>query len=287
MINPFVCSFALLALPSTPAQAHRWYRPEPATPAKAAPTPTPLDELGPNLIRALTGERLFFYAGAVAVTGGMAFSGADHAVRVGVQRHLVVPAWGQVAYYGGYILPAVAAPAVYLVGLASGDRDLQGSGSAAVQALAITLGVTGVLKVSTGRAFPLNGESPTAPDRLDHPEYARTFHPFQPARGWSWPSGHAAASFSIAAALSAYFSGDPWIVATTYPVALGIGLGTVEGDNHWMSDVVAGALIGHAIGWSVGRAFRSRAHADVALPAMLVPTRLPGGGLELDWVGRF
>jgi membrane-associated phospholipid phosphatase len=64
-----------------------------------------------------------------------------------------------------------------------------------------------------------------------------------------------------------------------YPVAAGIGAGMIVGDHHWASDVVAGALIGQAIGWSVGRSFRERAHgaSPVASRFQLVP--LVGGGV--------
>lgn len=249
--------------------------------------PTPIDGLGRNLLDAFTGTNWLFYGAAVAVTGGMAYSGADHALRVQVQRHVVAPAWADSAYYAGYIAPAVMAPGWYIVGLATKDRDVAGAGSAALQALAVTLGVTGLLKVSTGRVFPLNGGDPRAPDRLDHPAYAHTFHPFQPARGWAWPSGHTSASVSIAAALSAYYAGNPWVPIVAYPLALGIGFGTVDGDNHWTSDVLAGALIGQAIGWSVGRDFRVSTRSSRAAAALIVPRSLPGGGLELDWVGVF
>ena len=43
-----------------------------------------------------------------------------------------------------------------------------------------------------------------------------------------------------------------------YPAALAIGLGMIEGDYHWLSDVVAAALMGHAIGWVIGKRFRER-----------------------------
>jgi hypothetical protein len=34
------------------------------------------------------------------------------------------------------------------------------------------------------------------------------------------------------------------------------GVGMMVADRHWASDVVAGALMGQAIGWSVGAGFR-------------------------------
>ena len=37
-----------------------------------------------------------------------------------------------------------------------------------------------------------------------------------------------------------------------------MGYAMIDGNIHWASDVVAGVLIGHAIGWTVGTDFRSR-----------------------------
>lgn len=43
--------------------------------------------------------------------------------------------------------------------------------------------------------------------------------------------------------------------AVSYPLAAAVGYGMVAGDHHWLSDVVAGALVGQAIGQAVGRQF--------------------------------
>jgi membrane-associated phospholipid phosphatase len=231
----------------------------------STPMPTPVDGLGADLIEAFTGTNLLFYGGAVAATGVMAFGGADQAIRVGVQRNLMAPPYADGAFYAGYVLPATVAPAIYIAGLVAHDPLTAGAGSAALQALVTTLFATGILKIATGRPYPLNGGDPNASDRLDHPSYARQFRPFQIL--WplpSWPSGHTSATVSIAAALTAYYPDQVWIPLVGYPVALLVGLGMVDGDRHWASDVVAGALIGHAVGYSIGAAFRRRARAGTA-----------------------
>jgi hypothetical protein len=55
-----------------------------------------------------------------------------------------------------------------------------------------------------------------------------------------------------------FYRDEPLIALLGYPVVLAVGVGMVEGDYHWLSDVVAGALIGHAIGWQIGTHFRER-----------------------------
>jgi hypothetical protein len=41
----------------------------------------------------------------------------------------------------------------------------------------------------------------------------------------------------------------------------------IEGDYHWLSDIVAGALIGHIVGWVVGKQMRA-AYDERNAPSM-------------------
>ena len=239
--------------------------------AAYARTPTPIDGLGDDVVDAFGGTNVFLFGGAILATGAMAQSGLDHSVRVAVQNHLASPAYGDAAFYTGYILPAVAAPAIWVVGLAAGDDGATSAGSAAIQALAVTLATTGLLKWSTGRAYPTNGGDPAAPDRLDHPAFARTFTPFAGPL-LAWPSGHTSATVSLVAALTAYAPERLVIPLVGYPLAAAIGFGMVVGDRHWTSDVLAGALIGQAIGWSIGANFRARARGQAPPRLQLGPT---------------
>lgn len=264
---------AALLAPAQSAQAQ--------TAPSAPTTPTPLDAVGADLVDDFTGYNLLFYAGAVAGTGVMAFGGADQAVRVRVQQHLAVPAYGDVSNVAGYLLPLIVAPGVYLAGLAVHDRKTVGAGSAALQALVVAILATAVLKVGVGRVYPLNGGDPQAPDRLDHPSYAHDFRPYQSLSlpiGPAWPSGHTVGTTAVAAALTGYYPDEPWIPFVGYTVALAVGFGLVDGDRHWTSDVLAGALIGHAIGFTTGRSFRRRLLGQPAAEdgPRLVPVLGPG-----------
>jgi membrane-associated phospholipid phosphatase len=241
--------------------------------------PTPVDALGSDLVDAFTGYNLLFYGGAVMGTAVMAYGGIDQAIRVGVQEHLASPALGGASTYAGYIVPAVITPGVYVIGLVVRDPVVAGAGSASLQSLGVALLTMGLLKVAVGRVYPLNGGDPNAPDRLDHPDYAHAFSPFQNL--WplpAWPSGHTIGTISVAAALTAYFPEQLWIPAIGYPLGVAIGCGLVAGDQHWASDVIAGALIGHAIGYSIGKPFRRRVRGETRLVGEfdIVPLIEPG-----------
>jgi membrane-associated phospholipid phosphatase len=229
--------------------------------AAAEPSmPNPFEALGHDTVSAFTGTNLIYYGAAVASVAVLSPSGGDHAVRVAVQEHVKAPVWGDAAYYGGYLIPVILVPAVYVTGLATRERSVAGAGSAALLSLGLTVTTTVVLKVGTGRPFPRHGEAPDAPDRLEHPGYAKEFTPFGFAGRYAWPSGHTSAAFALASAFTSY-ARIPWVPLVAYPLALGIGAGMIVGDHHWASDVLSGAAIGQAIGWTVGANFRERALA--------------------------
>jgi membrane-associated phospholipid phosphatase len=64
----------------------------------------------------------------------------------------------------------------------------------------------------------------------------------------SFPSGHAASAFALAAVLSNEFHDKPFIVVGSYGFATAVGFARVGGLNHFPSDVLAGAVIGELIG---------------------------------------
>ncbi|CAO0822632.1 hypothetical protein DFAR_310005 [Desulfarculales bacterium] len=62
----------------------------------------------------------------------------------------------------------------------------------------------------------------------------------------SFPSGHAATSFALAAALSVFYPRLAWLF---YVLAALVAAGRVVSDAHYVSDVLAGAVLGLAVGW--------------------------------------
>ncbi len=251
------------------------------------PLPTPLDHLGTSAARAFGPPGLYAHGAAVAVTAAMAYGGLDHRARVEIQRGVEgspgAAALARGAVVGGYVLPAVA-PLFFLAGFGAGHRGAARVGAAATQALALTLGATFALKALTGRPFPLNGGDPRAPDRLDHPEYARAFGP-PSLRRVAWPSGHTAVGFSLASSLTGALPGRWWVPLAGYTVAAALGAGMLVGDHHWASDVVAGALLGQATGAAVGRSFAPG--SDLNAPSVTLLSLPEPGGLRVALVGAW
>ncbi len=88
----------------------------------------------------------------------------------------------------------------------------------------------GVVKIVVGRARPF--QTPGDQDVI---------RPF--SGNTSFPSGHAAFAFGLAAAIDRETSARwvPWVV---YPLAGLVGWSRIRDDQHWTSDVVAGAALG-------------------------------------------
>lgn len=101
------------------------------------------------------------------------------------------------------------------------------------------LAVTG-LKYVVGRARPGNDLG------------SRAFKPFSSAGGYdSFPSGHSIVSWAVLTPFAEEYDA-PWL----YGVAAVTNLARVGSRQHWVSDTVAGSLLGYAIGktfWAAGK----------------------------------
>jgi membrane-associated phospholipid phosphatase len=106
-----------------------------------------------------------------------------------------------------------------------------------------------VLKKTAGRSRPNTGQGAT------------DFNPF--AGGESFPSGHTAEAFTIAASIAENYH-RPWISGLSYGVAGLVGYARMEQEAHWLSDVAAGAFIGIGVVKQVSRLNRER-HRGVSI----------------------
>jgi len=74
---------------------------------------------------------------------------------------------------------------------------------------------------------------------------SRRWHGFTLSdRNLSMPSGHSSVAWAMLSSYAMEFSDRPWLAASLYAVAASTSLSRVHDQDHWMSDVVAGAGIG-------------------------------------------
>jgi membrane-associated phospholipid phosphatase len=136
--------------------------------------------------------------------------------------------------------PAVGAIAagipagLYLLGLHRGDKDLQNKGLQIGAAVALNLGTTYLLKISTNRNRPYI----TYPD-LNEKGLESTA---------SFPSGHTSVSFQTATSLTLNY--PRWQVAVpAYLLASTVAYSRMYLGVHYPTDVLCGALLGAGSAW--------------------------------------
>ncbi len=152
----------------------------------------------------------------------------------------------------------------YLAGIAFKDPEVRATGIDAMATMGIAqLLIVLPLKVAMGRSRPEENQG------------THDFHPFQ--GGQSFPSGHTTQAFALASVISEH-ADRPWVSVVSYGLASCVGLARVEQRKHFMSDVVAGGLIGTFIGKSVVSYNQSqRADARSKVTMSFAPMLQPGG----------
>ncbi|OPY71128.1 MAG: PAP2 superfamily protein [Syntrophorhabdaceae bacterium PtaU1.Bin034] len=127
----------------------------------------------------------------------------------------------------------------YIVGEASDNTKAKVVALDSLAASMIAAGIIHpVLKIMVGRSAPRDDEG------------TLSFRPFDLAIDKSFPSGHAAQCFALASVISAHYN-ETWVKATSHSIASVASLARVYQGEHFLSDWVAGALIGAAVGNAV------------------------------------
>jgi membrane-associated phospholipid phosphatase len=139
----------------------------------------------------------------------------------------------------------IAAFATYGIGRIVKSPTTADIGLHTFEALVLTTGVSEVIRGTVGRTRPR--ASPDDPANFD---MGSGFHEFETR---SWPSLHAAAAFATATALVGEIrerkpEATKWAAPLLYAAALTPGFTRLYLDQHWASDIVAGAALGALIG---------------------------------------
>jgi membrane-associated phospholipid phosphatase len=157
----------------------------------------------------------------------------------------------------------------YVGGLLAGSPAVREAGLEMAEAALFSAVVVGGLKLSVGRSRP---------DRERGSSSLDPFHGSLDGSRGSFPSQHAAFAFSLASVTAERLPRSGWAL---YPLAALVALSRVHDDEHWASDVVAGAAIGTAMGLWVAHRPRDGTEASGLTPWA---TR---GAAGLAWVRPF
>ncbi|HTY59456.1 MAG TPA: phosphatase PAP2 family protein, partial [Bacteroidota bacterium] len=185
-----------------------------------------------------------------AAGAGTAFvSGLDIDGRLFMQRHQSAGA-GDLAsaamqYGGGVNLIALSAGG-YIAGLAFHDRWIRETSFLAGSAILLSGTISTVTKIVVGRARPYMGRG------------HMTFRPFTfPVEHFaSFPSGHTIVAFAFSGVLAERIK-NTWASVGLYALAASTGISRMYADEHWISDVVFGAVISVSVSHSLVRWFES------------------------------
>ncbi len=202
----------------------------------------------------------------VAIAAGAvgAISLADRSVDTWVQdrRSSRSDALARAFRHGGEPAITFGVPvALFTAGLISGHKDLGRSGVRVLASVVLAGVITGGGKVVTGRLRPNESTS----------QYS--FKPF--THHDSFPSGHATMAFALATSLSGEIR-RPWASALLYAGATGTAWSRLNDHKHWLSDVLAGGVVGVTAANFIGGRWR---FFGLGPPRVLVDPR----GARVEW----
>jgi undecaprenyl-diphosphatase len=145
-------------------------------------------------------------------------------------------------------VPLSLGAGLYLLGRGTGDHFTTTLGREVTRAVLVSGAITALAKGTVGRARPF--AAPGDPDV------------FSPGRGFlngslaSFPSGHTSAAFATATVLARELHPQSralrWLLNTAlFGGAAFVGYSRIYSQQHWPSDVVAGAALGSITGYEV------------------------------------
>lgn len=227
---------------------------------------TPFTSIGDNIIASFSDRNAAVHLAAGLTTIILISTDVDYNVHNYFSENRQYSAWTDPAVGLGYTMPVLLGGGLYLYGKSSGRSEIAGAGCAVLQASLVTVAYVSLLKAVTGRPNP----DPLA--FSDMREASRTFR-FGFMRGgihYGWPSGHLATNTAAVSALLWYYpkSLPMKIAGGVYLAYLIFGVTAHDGATmHWFSDVVAGTLMGGAIGATIGSSFRQMFDREVVEPS--------------------
>jgi membrane-associated phospholipid phosphatase len=138
----------------------------------------------------------------------------------------------KISYLGSAEVTFSAAAAIYFLGKLANNNRAKVAGFLSLEALTNTTILVQGTKAITGRERPQSGDR-------DGSFWVR---------GNSFPSGHSASIWSLAAVLSGVYPDNKLLQIGAYSLATAVTVSRVTGESHYVSDVLVGSAAGYLIG---------------------------------------
>jgi membrane-associated phospholipid phosphatase len=202
-----------------------------------------------NLIKSLVEifkwPNIFWHFLAILLTYFIVVFGIDWSYYV-TTRFMSNQFWFPAASLGA-LLPILVPVVLYLKGRFNKNSSLINTALAISQSVMLGWLISSTYKAFTGRIPPNFGET------LLDISNGFQFGFWEGGIFWGWPSSHTTIAFAMAASFVTLYPKSKF----KYPAliyALYVGLGASVG-FHWLSEFVAGAIIGSLIGYVVGKRY--------------------------------
>ncbi|MDR0598573.1 MAG: phosphatase PAP2 family protein [Treponema sp.] len=217
--------------------------------------------LGKNFIGCLTLNHGIFFLLSGCITYGFIRGGLDWLWYQMAYGNRTLARLGMASNLVGYCVPALFPALSYAAGIAAKKKKWQTLGIAITQAALIACVVKPVLSALTGRKQAGIYDLDPSPS-----DYSGDFSFGFLNRGFidGWPSGHTMHAMAAMVILSE-LSEKKRVAIPAYLYAAAMIAGMAFCD-HWVSDNIAGAMMGYAIGKTVAKSFKPPVIADRCLP---------------------
>jgi len=208
---------------------------------------------GNNIVYSFTKSYGFFHVAATTSTYSLIKGGVDWQYYEFMRDNSFLQYTGFPSVVMGGLVPAAAPIYLYYKAKSDNNSKLMYTSYALGQSVLLSLLVSSSYKAITGRAGPDLFE-----DDGSRPDYSDDFKFGFLKRGVfdGWPSGHTTTAVAMATTLIKLYPENKFLKTGALIYAFIISAG-VSANIHWLSDVVAGTLIGYSIGMSVGSSFKS------------------------------
>jgi membrane-associated phospholipid phosphatase len=209
-----------------------------------------------NLCRSIARSYGAYFIISVLATYIMIITGIDWAFNRFTYNNPVLTYVGIPSIFIGAVTPILVPLGMYITGLRKKDPRMQLGGLAIGQSEILIMVFNTIVKAVSGRASP---GLVTMFGHVRHgltEDYSTLF-----AWGWiegdrviGWPSGHVSFTVIAAVIIAMILPEKKWArrISVFYAVYMAAGISL---SVHWLSEVIAGVLIGYAIGKTVGERF--------------------------------